>query len=129
MYRVLVCVCAGAMTGAPNCLEGLNFVISGILDSLPRDDAKALIEQYGGKVTGSISGKTTHLLAGNDAGASKLDKAKEKGLTVVDEGEYRVQAYCNAVCMLMRLLVSTHSSVYCCCVRVRLVFRQTVYLR
>lgn len=55
-------------------MESLTFVITGVLESLERDEAKSLIEKYGGKVTGSISKKTSYLVAGRDAGDSKLSK-------------------------------------------------------
>lgn len=60
--------------GKPNCLSGLTFVITGELDSLYRDQASSLIQSYGGRVTGSISKKTTHVLVGREAGESKLAK-------------------------------------------------------
>lgn len=50
------------------------FVLTGVLESMERDDAKALIERYGGKVTGNVSKKTNYLVQGRDSGASKLDK-------------------------------------------------------
>ncbi|CAF0867869.1 unnamed protein product, partial [Adineta steineri] len=63
--------------GAPNCLKNLTFVISGVLESLERDDCKDLIEKYGGRVTGSISSKTGYLLVGRDGGESKITKARD----------------------------------------------------
>ena len=60
--------------GKPNCLSGLTFVITGELDSLYRDQASSLIQSYGGRVTGGISKKTTHVLVGREAGESKLAK-------------------------------------------------------
>lgn len=66
-------------------LAGLTFVITGTLPTLGRNDAKALIEKNGGKVTGSVSKKTDYLVCGEDAG-SKLDKAKELGIKIIDEG-------------------------------------------
>ena len=57
-------------------LTGLTFVITGTLPTLKREEAKARIEEAGGKVAGSVSSKTNYLLAGEDAG-SKLDKARE----------------------------------------------------
>lgn len=65
-------------------LEGLTFVITGTLPTLSRDDAKALIETHGGKVTGSVSKNTNFLLAGEKAG-SKLSKAEALGVPVIDE--------------------------------------------
>ncbi|WP_412029275.1 NAD-dependent DNA ligase LigA [Deinococcus yunweiensis] len=64
-------------------LSGLNFVITGTL-SRPRDAIKAQVEQAGGRVTGSVTGKTSFLIAGEDAG-SKLDRARELKVAVLDE--------------------------------------------
>lgn len=69
---------------APAQLSGKTLVITGTLPTLSRDQAKALIEAAGGKVAGSVSKKTHYLLAGLDAG-SKLDKARELGVAVLDE--------------------------------------------
>lgn len=52
------------------------FVLTGVLESMERDETKSLIERYGGKVTGNISKKTTYLVQGRDSGVSKLDKVK-----------------------------------------------------
>ncbi|MEQ2290863.1 hypothetical protein AMECASPLE_007285 [Ameca splendens] len=71
--------------GAENCLEGCVFVLTGVLESMERDDAKALIERYGGKVTGNISKKTTYLVQGRDSGVSKLEKAESLGTKILDE--------------------------------------------
>jgi DNA ligase (NAD+) len=67
-------------------LAGKNFVLTGTLVRFTRDEAKKLIEDAGGKVTGSVSKKTDYVVAGTDAG-SKLDKAKELGVAVIDEKE------------------------------------------
>lgn len=64
--------------------EGLTFVITGTLPEMTRAEAKSFIESHGGKVTGSISGRTNYLLAGEAAG-SKLDKAQELDIPVIDE--------------------------------------------
>jgi DNA ligase (NAD+) len=71
---------------ASTALEGLTFVITGTLPSLSRDEAKALIEAHGGKVTGSVSKNTNYLLAGEKAG-SKLTKAEALGIQVIDEAK------------------------------------------
>lgn len=71
-------VCVGFFQGAENCLEGCVFVVTGVLESMERDDAKSLIERYGGKVTSGISKKTTYLVQGRDSGASKLEKVTNK---------------------------------------------------
>ena len=72
-----------ASTG-PKPLAGKTFVITGTLPTLGRDAAKNLIEAAGGKVSGSVSKKTNYLLAGSEAG-SKLDKAQDLGVAVIDE--------------------------------------------
>lgn len=51
--------------GASGCLSGLTFVISGVLDSLTRDECSDVIRKYGGKVTGNVSGKTSYLIRGS----------------------------------------------------------------
>jgi DNA ligase (NAD+) len=65
-------------------LAGLTFVLTGTLPTLTRDDAKARIESAGGKVSGSVSKKTNYLVAGEEAG-SKLDKARELKVPILDE--------------------------------------------
>jgi len=65
-------------------LAGKTFVLTGTLARYTRDEAKKMIEDAGGKVTGSVSKKTDYVVAGSDAG-SKLDKAKELGVAVIDE--------------------------------------------
>ena len=65
---------------------GLTFVLTGTLPTMTRDEASALIKQNGGKVSGSVSKKTSFVLAGEEAG-SKLTKAKELGIRIIDEAE------------------------------------------
>jgi DNA ligase (NAD+) len=67
-------------------LAGKTFVLTGTLSRFTRDEAKKLIEDAGGKVTGSVSKKTDYVVAGTEAG-SKLDKAKDLGVQVIDEKE------------------------------------------
>ena len=69
-------------------LAGQTFVLTGTLAKFTRDEAKQLIEDAGGRVSGSVSKKTDYVVAGSDAG-SKLDKAKELGVAVIGEDEMR----------------------------------------
>jgi len=73
-------------TQASNIFEGKTFVITGTLPTLGRKEATALIEENGGKCSGSVSKKTHYVLAGEDAG-SKLTKAQELGIPVISEEE------------------------------------------
>jgi DNA ligase (NAD+) len=69
-------------------LAGYTFVITGALPTLSRKEAKVLIETYGGKVTGSVSGKTDYLLIGEKPGG-KLAAARELGIPTLNEAELR----------------------------------------
>ena len=66
--------------------QGLTFVVTGTLPSLGRKEAAELIEAQGGKVSGSVSKKTSMVLAGENAG-SKLAKAQELGIKIISEEE------------------------------------------
>ena len=74
----------GTAARSPKPLAARTFVLTGTLPRLAREDAKAAIEEAGGKVTGSVSKKTDFVVAGEEAG-SKLDKARELGIEVIDE--------------------------------------------
>ncbi|HKY56390.1 MAG TPA: NAD-dependent DNA ligase LigA [Anaerolineales bacterium] len=73
---------------ASNALNGMTFVITGTLPTFSRDDAKALIESHGGKVTDSVSKKTSYLVLGESPG-SKFDKAKSLGVKIIGEDELK----------------------------------------
>ncbi len=72
---------------ADNRFEGMTFVLTGTLPTMTRGEATEIIKRYGGKASGSVSKKTTYVLAGSDAG-SKLTKANELGVTVIDEEQF-----------------------------------------
>ena len=76
-----------AQEGESDIFAGMTFVITGTLPSMERKQAAELIEKNGGKVSGSVSRKTTFLLAGENAG-SKLKKAGELGVAVIDEARF-----------------------------------------
>jgi DNA ligase (NAD+) len=63
-------------------------VLTGTLEGLTRDEAAALIQERGGRVSSSVSKKTSYVLAGQDPG-SKLEKAQELGVHIIDEQEFR----------------------------------------
>ncbi len=69
-------------------LAGMTIVVSGNF-SVSRDEIKGLIAAHGGKSSGSISGKTTYLLAGEKSGPEKLKKAEALGVKIIDENEFR----------------------------------------
>ena len=66
---------------------GMTFVLTGTLPTLKRSEAAAMIESFGGKASGSVSKKTSYVLAGEAAG-SKLDKANALGIPVIDEAQF-----------------------------------------
>jgi DNA ligase (NAD+) len=75
-------------TRASGRLSGRTFVLTGTLPSLSRDEAKAMIEAAGGRVSGSVSAKTSYVVAGDEAG-TKLGKARELNVPVIDESALR----------------------------------------
>ena len=77
-----------ALQGQSEVLKGLVFVISGTFSKHSRDEYKEMIERYGGKNTGSVSGKTNFILAGENMGSSKLEKATKLGVKIINEEEF-----------------------------------------
>jgi replication factor C subunit 1 len=71
--------------GEENCLAGLTFVFTGLLETLSREEGQELVKRYGGKVTGGPSGKTSFVVLGSDAGPSKLRKIQELNLKTINE--------------------------------------------
>ena len=69
-------------------LAGKTFVLTGTLETMTREEAEEAIDRLGGKVSGSVSRKTSYLVVGADAG-SKLEKARELGVTTLTESEFR----------------------------------------
>lgn len=78
---------AGAREGG-GALEGLTFVFTGSLEGFSRSEAQALVARHGARVTGSVSGQTSYVVAGEGAG-SKLDDAHQQGVPVLNEAEFR----------------------------------------
>ena len=69
-------------------LKGMTIVISGVFQKHSRDEYKAMIEQNGGKNTGSISAKTSYILAGDNMGPAKLQKAEKLGVKIINEEQF-----------------------------------------
>ena len=76
------------LTQHSNTLEGQTIVISGVFAHHSRDEYKRMIEQHGGKNSGSISAKTSFILAGDNMGPAKLEKAQKLGIRIVNEDEF-----------------------------------------
>jgi len=72
-------------TGAENCLAGLSFVFTGLLDSLGREEGQQLVKRYGGKVTMGPSSKTSYVVLGSDAGPKKLETIQKFNLKTINE--------------------------------------------
>lgn len=65
--------------------KGLTFVFTGVLESIERDDAVNLVKQYGGKVTGAPSSKTSYVVLGNDAGPKKIETIRKNNIPTINE--------------------------------------------
>jgi DNA ligase (NAD+) len=81
-------VSAEAQRGGSEKLKGLTFVISGVFNKFSRDQLKEMIENNGGKNSGSISGKTSFVLAGDNMGPEKLKKAESLGVKIISEDDF-----------------------------------------
>eukprot|EP01107_Rhizomastix_libera_P002590 TRINITY_DN1450_c0_g2_i1.p1 TRINITY_DN1450_c0_g2~~TRINITY_DN1450_c0_g2_i1.p1 ORF type:complete len:776 (+),score=232.52 TRINITY_DN1450_c0_g2_i1:919-3246(+) len=79
--------CKPIPEGAEGCLGGKVFCITGVLESLDREEAHELIEKYGGLFVKTLAKKTTHLIMGSEAGETKQEKAKEVGAQVISEDD------------------------------------------
>ncbi len=77
-----------SLAGRSDKLKGLTIVISGTFSQHSRDEYKAMIEQHGGKNSGSVSGKTDYILAGDNMGPAKLEKASKLGVKIIGEDEF-----------------------------------------
>ncbi|EXJ57787.1 replication factor C subunit 1 [Cladophialophora psammophila CBS 110553] len=71
--------------GAENCLAGLTFVFTGVLNTLGREEGQNLVKQYGGKVTGAPSKRTSYVVIGADAGPKKLETIRQLGIKTINE--------------------------------------------
>ena len=87
-YGLQMALSAEQTAAQSDCLAGQSIVISGVFQHHSRDEYKLLIEQNGGKNVGSISSKTSFILAGDNMGPSKLQKAEKLGIRIVGEEEF-----------------------------------------
>ena len=87
-YGLQMALSREQMENASDLLQGKSIVISGVYQHHSRDEYKMMIEQNGGKNVGSISGKTSFILAGDNMGPSKLQKAEKLGIRIVSEDEF-----------------------------------------
>lgn len=71
--------------GEENCLAGLSFVFTGVLDTLGREEGQTLVKQYGGKVVGAPSKNTTYVVLGHDAGPKKLEVIRQNNIKTINE--------------------------------------------
>ena len=87
-FRLQMGLSEEQLTESSDKLAGKSIVISGVFAKHSRDEYKAMIERNGGKNVGSISGKTSFILAGENMGPSKLQKAEKLGIQLVDEDTF-----------------------------------------
>ena len=87
-YGLQMSVAEEKLANCSEKLKGLSIVISGTFAKHSRDEYKAMIEQHGGKNSGSVSGKTDYILAGDNMGPAKLEKAAKLGVKIINEDEF-----------------------------------------
>ena len=87
-HRVQLEISEDQLSNQTNKLEGMSFVVSGVFESLSRNELKELIENNGGKVGSSISAKTTYVIAGDKMGPSKFQKANALKIPIIDEYKF-----------------------------------------
>jgi DNA ligase (NAD+) len=87
-YGIQMAVSEEAMAGQSELLAGKTFVVSGVFETLGRNELKKLIEDNGGKVASSVSSKTTFLVAGDKMGPSKRNKAEQLGVPIISEQDF-----------------------------------------
>jgi DNA ligase (NAD+) len=87
-YGLQMSVAEDLLVNRSEKLKGLTIVISGTFSKHSRDEYKAMIEQHGGKNSGSVSGKTDYILAGENMGPAKLEKAAKLGVKIINEDEF-----------------------------------------
>ncbi len=88
-FGVQLEICAETLANQTNILDGQIFVVSGVFESVSRDELKKLIEDNGGKVSGSISKKTSYIIAGDNMGPSKRIKAEQLQVPIISEYEFK----------------------------------------
>jgi DNA ligase (NAD+) len=87
-YGLQMTVDKTTLTDRSDSLKGLSIVVSGTFTKHSRDEYKAMIEQHGGKCSGSVSGKTDYILAGDNMGPAKLEKATKLSVKIINEDEF-----------------------------------------
>jgi DNA ligase (NAD+) len=87
-YGIQLEISADKLANQTDTLKGNTFVVSGVFTKVSRDELKKLIEDNGGKVSGSISAKTNYVVAGNNMGPSKKTKAESLGVAIISEDDF-----------------------------------------
>ncbi|KAJ3410904.1 hypothetical protein HDV05_003035 [Chytridiales sp. JEL 0842] len=86
--RAAVHSSADLPVGAEDCLKDLTFVFTGDMPTLSRDDGQDLVKRHGGRVTSAVSGKTSYLVVGDEPGESKINKAKQVKVKMINQDEF-----------------------------------------